>query len=67
MSEQVIEEQRFQSERKSFVLTFRENSAGRMLRITEESGGRFNTIIIPAAGLRDLKKVIDDVVDKHDL
>jgi len=49
-------------ERKSFLLTLRENARGRFLRITEDVGGRFNSIIIPATGLEDFKKLMDEMV-----
>jgi hypothetical protein len=49
-------------ERKFFVCTLKENPRGRFLRIAEESNGRRNTIIIPATGLNDFKKLLDEMV-----
>ena len=40
----------------------KENTRGRFLRITEDVGGRRDTIIIPAPGLEDFKKLLDDMV-----
>ena len=51
-----------QVERKFFVLTLKENPRGRFLRITEDVGGRHNTIIIPSTGLAEFKKLVDDMV-----
>ena len=51
-----------QIERKTFVLTLKENPRGRFLRITEDVGGRRDSIIIPAPGLEDFKKVFEDMV-----
>jgi hypothetical protein len=44
------------------VFTLKENVRGRFLRITEDVGGRRDTIIIPAPGLEDFKKLLDDMV-----
>lgn len=49
-------------ERKSFQLTLKENPRGRFLRITEDVGGRHNTIIIPSPGLAEFKKLLDEMV-----
>ena len=35
---------------------------GRFLRITEEVGERRNSIIIPSTGLREFKKMLDEMV-----
>jgi hypothetical protein len=51
-----------QIERKTFVFTLRENPRGRFLRITEDVGGRRDTIIIPAPGLDDFKRILDEMV-----
>jgi hypothetical protein len=55
-----------QIERKTFVFTLKENPRGRFLRITEDVGGRRDTIIIPAPGLEEFKKVIDEMVKAAD-
>jgi hypothetical protein len=49
-------------ERKTFVFTLKENIRGRFLRISEEVGGRRDTIIIPASGLEALQKLLADMV-----
>ena len=40
----------------------KENPRGRFLRITEDVGGRRDTIIVPAPGLEDFKKILDEMV-----
>jgi hypothetical protein len=50
--------ERLQVERKTFILSLKENPRGRFLRITEDVGGRRDAIIVPAPGLRDLARVL---------
>ena len=61
-NEDTLKSEKVQIERKTFVFTLKENPRGRFLRITEDVGGRRDTIIIPAPGLEDFKKMIDDMV-----
>ena len=61
-NEETLRTERIQIERKTFVFALKENPRGRFLRITEDVSGRRDTIIIPAPGLEDFKKVIDDMV-----
>ena len=49
-------------ERKSFLLTLKENPRGRFLRISEEVGGKRSSIIIPATGLAEFKQLLDIMV-----
>jgi hypothetical protein len=44
------------------VFALKENPRGRFLRITEDVNGRRDTIIVPAPGLEDFKKVLDEMV-----
>lgn len=62
VNEETLRTERIQIERKAFVLALKENPRGRFLRITEDVGGRRDSIIIPATGLEDLKRVIDEMV-----
>jgi len=55
-----------QIERKLFVLTLKENPRGRFLRITEDVGGRRDTIIIPSTGLEEFKQVLAEMVRASD-
>jgi hypothetical protein len=62
VNEDTIRSDKVQIERKTFVFTLKENTRGRFLRITEDVGGRRDTIIIPAPGLEDFKRILDDMV-----
>ena len=61
-NEDTLKSEKIQIERKTFVLTLKENPRGRFLRITEDVAGRRDTIIIPATGLEDFKKLLDEMV-----
>jgi len=58
---EILTEQ-IQVERKIFSFELRENQRGRFLRITEDVGGRRDTIIIPATGLERVRDVIDRAI-----
>src|SRR6478752_4295303 len=62
VNEDTLKTEKIQIERKTFVFTLKENPRGRFLRITEDVSGRRDTIIIPAPGLADFKKLLDDMV-----
>ena len=62
VNEETLKSDKVQIERKTFVFTLKENPRGRFLRITEDVGGRRDTIIIPAPGLEDFRKILDDMV-----
>src|ERR1700733_12302062 len=62
VAEDTLKSDKVQIERKTFVFTLKENPRGRFLRITEDVGGRRDTIIIPAPGLEDFKKLLDEMV-----
>lgn len=57
----MLRSEKIQIERKQFILTLKENPRGKFLRITEDVGGRRDSIIIPATGLEEFVKVLDDV------
>jgi len=61
-NEETLKSEKIQIERKTFLLSLKENPRGRFLRITEDVGGRRDTIIIPAPGLEEFKKVLDEMV-----
>ena len=62
VNEDMLKSERVQIERKTFLFTLKENPRGRFLRITEDVGGRRDTVIIPATGLHDFKKLLDEMV-----
>ncbi len=61
-SEETLKTAQIQVERKIFTFTLKENPRGRFLRITEDVGGRRDTIILPATGIVEFKRVIDDML-----
>src|SRR3974390_3236088 len=63
VNEDTLKTDKVQIERKTFLFALKENPRGRFLRITEDVGGRRDTIIIPAPGLQDFKKIIDEMVE----
>ncbi len=61
VNEETLKTDTIQIERKTFVFALKENPRGRFLRITEDVSGRRDTIIIPAPGLEDFKKILNDM------
>lgn len=53
---------RIQIERKQFFFDLKENPRGRFLRITEDVGGRRDTIIIPSTGLEEFMDVLSRAI-----
>ena len=51
-----------QIERKIFSFELRENPRGRFLKVTEDVGGRRDTIIIPETGLAQIRDLLDRAV-----
>jgi hypothetical protein len=62
VNEDTLKTGQVQIERKTFVFTLKENPRGRFLRITEDVGGRRDNIIVPAPGLEEFKKLLDEMV-----
>jgi hypothetical protein len=62
VAEDTLKSVEVQIERKSFIFTLKENPRGRFLRITEDVGGRRDTIIVPATGLAEFQKSIEEIV-----
>jgi len=60
--ETTLASRELQIERKHFVLILKENARGRFLRIIEELPGKSSTIIIPATGLLDFHKLVNEMV-----
>ena len=60
--EDTLKSEKLQIERKTFVFALKENPRGRFVRITEDVGGRRDTIIIPVSGLREFQRVLDVLV-----
>ena len=62
VNEEMLKSERIQIERKTFVFTLKENPRGRFLRITDDVAGRRDTIIVPAPGLEEFRRVLDEMV-----
>jgi hypothetical protein len=62
VNEETLKSEKVQIERKVFLFALKENPRGRFLRITEDVGGRRDTIIIPAPGLQEFKQILDDMI-----
>ena len=50
-------------ERKIFFLDLKENQRGRFLKITEDVGGRRDTIMLPASAFRDFAEALTRLVE----
>ena len=64
VKEDTIKTEKIQIERKTFAFALKENPRGRFLRITEDVGGRRDTIIIPAPGLEEFRRVLDEMIQE---
>jgi hypothetical protein len=62
LPEETIKTEKVHIERKTFVFTLKENARGRFLRITEDVNGRRDTIIIPATGLGEFRRLFENMV-----
>ena len=62
VQEDTLKSEQIHIERKSFLLTLKENPRGRFLRISEEVGGKRSSIIIPSTGLAEFMKLLDEMV-----
>jgi len=62
-NESVLHSEKLQVERKTFLFALKENPRGRFLRITEDVGGRHDSIIIPSTGLKDFVRTLSVVVE----
>jgi hypothetical protein len=63
VEEETLKSEKIQVERKTFILVLKENARGRFLRITEDVGGRRDSIIVPSTGLVDFKKAVESMLD----
>lgn len=64
VQEDTLERAELQIERKSFVLVLKSNPRGQFIRITEDVGGRRNSIIIPSTGFDDFIAALKKVAPK---
>ncbi|MDD4735504.1 MAG: PUR family DNA/RNA-binding protein [Kiritimatiellae bacterium] len=64
MDEQLLSE-RIQIERKQFFFDLKQNPRGKFLKITEDVGGRRDTIIIPSTGLPAFRDSIQKAIEAN--
>ena len=58
-----LKSEKIQVDRKIFFFDLKENDRGRFLKITEDVGGRRDTIMVPAEGLADFADALNAIVD----
>ncbi len=58
----ILKSENITVERKNFIFDLRENPRGRFLRITEDANGRRDSIVIPAPGLADFRRVLEAII-----
>jgi hypothetical protein len=61
--EETLLTDKVQIERKTFLFSLKKNPRGCFLRITEDVGGRRDSIIIPAPGLEEFKRVLEGILN----
>ena len=64
--DKVIASEKIAAGRKIFFLDFKENSRGRVLKITEDVNGRRDTIMVPVEALDDFYEAIGRILDADD-
>jgi hypothetical protein len=63
MPSEPIASEKIQIDRKVFFLDLKENQRGRFLKITEDVGGRRDTVMVPAEAFRDFVDALNRIVD----
>lgn len=51
------------ADRKIFFLDLKENNRGRFMKITEDVGGRRDTIMLPVDAFRDFADALERLID----
>lgn len=63
MASEPIATEKVTIDRKVFFLDLKENQRGRFLKITEDVGGRRDTVMLPAAAFRDFLDALTRLVE----
>ena len=58
-----IASEKIVNERKIFFLDLKENQRGRFLKITEDVGGRRDTIMLPAEAFKDFAEALVRLIE----
>jgi hypothetical protein len=64
--DKVLASEKIVAGRKIFFLDFKENSRGRVLKITEDVNGRRDTIMVPDDALDDFYEALGRILDADD-
>jgi len=63
MPSEPIASEKVTIDRKVFFIDLKENQRGRFMKITEDVGGRRDTIMLPAAAFKDFLEALARLVD----
>ena len=66
MDQGILHTEKILAERKTFYLDLKENSRGRVVKITEDVGGNRDTIMVPAEILDDFIHALLDIKETVD-
>lgn len=58
-----IASEKVTDDRKIFFLDLKENQRGRFLKITEDVGGRRDTIMVPAEAFKDFVEALERLIE----
>ncbi len=63
MPQPPIASEKIINDRKIFFLDLKENQRGRFLKITEDVGGRRDTIMLPASAFKDFVEALTRLIE----
>jgi len=63
MPSEPIASEKVTIDRKIFFLDLKENQRGRFMKITEDVGGRRDTVMVPAAAFKEFLEALQRLVD----
>lgn len=63
MHSEPIASEKIMIDRKIFFLDLKENQRGRFLKITEDLGGRRDTIMLPAGAFKDFAEALERLIE----
>lgn len=63
MPSEPIASEKIQFERKVFFLDLKENQRGRFMKITEDVGGRRDTIMLPSGAFKEFLEALQRLVE----
>lgn len=66
MESDILHTEKILSDRKVFFLDLKENSRGRVVKITEDVNGNRDTIMVPAEILGDFISALTDIKETSD-